>query len=116
MSFQEVTETRLPCGTRRYAVVKHRVSFGLIDSLNRWGNCHAGRSEDGAAGALGFAAESEVLYNPKAGDWYWIKYNPDGKTARTPKEKGSKPIAGRFQSCIKCHGGADGDDLLFFND
>ena len=45
----------------RQAVVSHRVSFGLIDSLNRWGNCHAGGSEDRAAGAFGFAAESEVL-------------------------------------------------------
>ena len=34
---------------------------GLTDSLNRWGNCHAGGSEDGAAGALGFAAEAEML-------------------------------------------------------
>lgn len=55
-------------------------------------------------------------YNAKAGDWYWIKYSPDGKTALTPKQKGSKPIAGRFQSCIQCHSDADGDDWLFVND
>ena len=32
-------------------------------------------------------------YRPDAGDWYWVKYSPDGKTERLSNEKG----------CIGCH-------------
>lgn len=55
-------------------------------------------------------------YNPKAGDWYWIKYNPDGTVAETPASMGSKKIMGKATNCIECHQGAEGNDLLFFND
>lgn len=56
-------------------------------------------------------------YNPNAGDWYWVKYNADGTIARTPPEKGSMKIAGKFKGCITCHGeGAEGNDFAFFND
>ena len=55
-------------------------------------------------------------YNPDAGDWYWIKYNPDGTVATTSVEMGSAKISGAFKSCIECHSGADGNDYSFFND
>ena len=55
-------------------------------------------------------------YDSAHNDWYWVKYNPDGTVAKTPPEKGSKPIAGRFPSCIACHEGADGNDYSFVND
>jgi len=55
-------------------------------------------------------------YDAAHRDWYWIKYNPDGTVATTPSEMGSKPIAGRFSSCIECHSSADGGDLSFAND
>jgi len=55
-------------------------------------------------------------YDPEHADWYYAKYQPDGKIAKTPPEKNSMPIAGRFNSCIDCHGGAGGDDYLFLND
>ncbi len=55
-------------------------------------------------------------YNPEGNDWYWVKYNPDGSVARTPAEKGSRPISGKFASCIECHSGADGNDFSFIND
>lgn len=35
-------------------------------------------------------------FNPEAGDWYWVKFTPDG----TPAE------AGKPRSCINCHSGA----------
>jgi len=54
-------------------------------------------------------------YDPENNDWYWVKYDADGTVALTPPEKGSKPIAGRFQSCIECHQSAEGDDFLFTN-
>ena len=55
-------------------------------------------------------------YDPQHHDWYWIKYMPDGKVAKTPPDKGSRPIYGRFASCINCHGDAEGGDYSYAND
>lgn len=55
-------------------------------------------------------------YNPDAGDWYWIKYNPDGTVASTPPAKGSVNLSGRPKGCIDCHNNAEGNDFAFFND
>lgn len=55
-------------------------------------------------------------YNPQGGDWYWVKYNPDGSVAAKPTENGSMRLAGRVGGCIDCHSGADGGDFAFFND
>lgn len=55
-------------------------------------------------------------YNQAAGDWYWVKYNPDGTVATAPPEKGSARLSGKPKGCIECHGGAEGDDFAFFND
>ena len=55
-------------------------------------------------------------YNPTAGDWYWVKYNPDGSVATKQTDKGMVRLGGRVGGCIDCHGGADGDDYAFFND
>lgn len=37
-------------------------------------------------------------YNPKAGDWFWVKYSPEGR---------ARPY-GKVKGCIGCHG-ADND-------
>ncbi|MBI84471.1 MAG: hypothetical protein CMJ81_14855 [Planctomycetaceae bacterium] len=63
----------------------------------------------------------EVMYraknfDPSHNDWYWIKYFPDGTVVSTSTEKGNKPIAGRFASCIACHRRAAGNDYVFAND
>lgn len=42
-------------------------------------------------------------YNPEAGNWYWVKYSPDGKAA----------AEGKVKSCIKCHNKAAGNDYIF---
>lgn len=55
-------------------------------------------------------------YDAKNHDWYWVKYLPNGSVARTPKEKGSKLIAGKFASCINCHSQSEGNDLVYLND
>jgi len=61
-------------------------------------------------------------YDSKHNDWYWVKYMPDGSVAKVPsmpkfpKKMWGKSIAGRFPSCIMCHGGADGKDFAFVND
>jgi len=51
-------------------------------------------------------------YDAEHGDWYWVKYNPDGTVAM----KGDMRLAGKLNACINCHAGADGDDYLFVND
>ena len=55
-------------------------------------------------------------FDPEHGDWYYAKYMPNGKIAKTPPEMKSMPVAGKFNMCIECHSGADGDDFAFFND
>jgi hypothetical protein len=45
-------------------------------------------------------------YNPEAGDWFWIKYAPDGKIE----------AEGKVAMCIGCHARAQGSDFLFTND
>ena len=55
-------------------------------------------------------------YDTEHSDWYYAKYMPDGKIARTPPEMKNMPIAGKFMKCIECHAGADGDDFAYFND
>jgi len=41
-------------------------------------------------------------YNPKAGDWFWVKYSPRGK---------AKPY-GKLKGCISCHGAYEGNDFV----
>jgi hypothetical protein len=62
-----------------------------------------------------------VMYRSKGadaqhGDWYWLKYLPDGTIARTPEKEGKKAIAGKVSSCIECHSKAAGKDLVYSND
>jgi len=49
-------------------------------------------------------------YNPEAGNWYWVKYRPDGSV----DTKGDMKIAGKVQSCIGCHarGSGEANDYL----
>ncbi|VAX38810.1 hypothetical protein MNBD_PLANCTO02-1236 [hydrothermal vent metagenome] len=55
-------------------------------------------------------------YDPQNGDWYWVKYNPDGSVANAPQEKGGMRLAGKVKGCIQCHSGAEGKDYFFAND
>jgi hypothetical protein len=42
-------------------------------------------------------------YNPEAGDWFWVKYAPDGKVLASGKVKG----------CIQCHSAKKDNDYIF---
>lgn len=42
-------------------------------------------------------------YNPEAGDWFWLKYTPDGKIA----------AEGKIAGCIDCHTSTKDNDWLF---
>lgn len=55
-------------------------------------------------------------YNQDAGDWFWVKYRPDGTVDQKSKPAGAVRLAGKVQGCIECHSQADGDDYTFFND
>jgi hypothetical protein len=56
-------------------------------------------------------------YSPDAGDWFWVKYDPEGNIMSSPD---GTPLAGRIglggtTGCIPCHDGAPGGDLVFRN-
>jgi hypothetical protein len=56
-------------------------------------------------------------YNPSEGDWYWVKFRPDGTVDQKVMPNGTAvTLSGKPKGCIECHSGADGDDFLFFND
>ena len=55
-------------------------------------------------------------YNSEAGDWFWVKYRPDGTVDRKSTPNGAVRLAGKVKGCIECHSQADGDDYSFFND
>jgi hypothetical protein len=42
-------------------------------------------------------------FNPEAGNWFWVKYAPDGTIQKE----------GKVGGCIGCHGKAKGNDFLF---
>lgn len=45
-------------------------------------------------------------YNPDAGDWFWVRYTPEGK---------AKP-QGKVKGCISCHGGNQDSDFIFVHE
>ena len=45
-------------------------------------------------------------YNPDDGDWFWVKYSPDGKADK----------AGKVKGCIGCHGTRAGNDFILVHD
>jgi len=45
-------------------------------------------------------------YNPQAGDYFWLKFTPDGKIE----------AEGKVEMCIGCHRAAQKGDFLFTND
>jgi hypothetical protein len=42
-------------------------------------------------------------FNPEAGDWFWVKYAPDGTIEKE----------GKVGGCIGCHGNKKGNDFLY---
>ncbi len=45
-------------------------------------------------------------FNPKKGDWFWAKYSPKGKVAKSGKVKG----------CIGCHNSVEDNDYIFVHE
>ena len=46
-------------------------------------------------------------FNPEAGDWYWVKYLPDGSV------DGGGMMQGKVPGCIGCHGGQADNDYIY---
>lgn len=44
-------------------------------------------------------------YDPQAGDWFWVKYNPDGSVG----------AEGKVGSCIACHSVKADNDWVFIS-
>ena len=56
-------------------------------------------------------------YNPSGGDWYWVKFRPNGTVDQKILPTGAAvTLSGKPKGCIECHSDADGGDFLFFND
>lgn len=45
-------------------------------------------------------------FNPDDGDWFWVKYSPDGKADK----------AGKVKGCISCHGTRARNDFILVHD
>jgi hypothetical protein len=45
-------------------------------------------------------------YNPNDGDWFWVKYSPDGKA----------DVAGKIEGCIGCHGTRASNDFILVHE
>lgn len=46
-----------------------------------------------------------IGFNPEAGDWYWVKYAPDGTELASGKPGG----------CITCHNAVSANDYIFLH-
>ena len=57
-----------------------------------------------------------VGYYPEHNDWYWVQYDKNGKVSRLPSADANARMAGRVQSCIRCHAQAEGGDYVVSND
>lgn len=55
-------------------------------------------------------------FDAENGNWYYVKYNPDGSVATAPADQGGAKLAGRVDACIDCHKDAGGGDFIFLND
>jgi len=42
-------------------------------------------------------------YNPEGGDWFWVKFTPDGNPEIAEMGGKSMPVAGKVPMCIGCH-------------
>ena len=65
--------------------------------------------------AITVMAKREDGYDPENGDWFWVKYKPDGSLHTNAKgmKLAGKVAKGMDKGCIFCHQSASGNDLVF---
>lgn len=44
-----------------------------------------------------------VGFDPEHGNWFWVKYAPDGKPVTAEKDGATITLAGKVTECIECH-------------
>ena len=52
-------------------------------------------------------------FNPGAGDWYWVKFAPDGQPMVMEKGGMKMTLAGKVPGCIACHGARSANDYIY---
>jgi len=67
--------------------------------------------------AITVMAKREDGYDPENGDWFWVKYKPDGNLHTNAKgmKLAGKVAKGMDKGCIFCHQSASGNDLVFIH-
>ncbi len=57
-------------------------------------------------------------YDPDNGDWFWVKFDPQGNVMKNPMgmSLAGRVMKGSDKGCIACHANAGGGDFLFVND
>jgi hypothetical protein len=65
--------------------------------------------------AITVMAKREDGYDPENGDWFWVKYKPDGSLHTNAKgmKLAGRVAKGMDKGCIACHQSASGNDLVF---
>ncbi len=52
-------------------------------------------------------------FNSMVNDWFWAKFQPDGKIATAEKDGQTLILAGKVSTCIECHGRQSANDYIF---
>lgn len=62
--------------------------------------------------------EKREGYDPETGNWFYVKYSPQGSVMENPQGMKLAGLVGKGMDagCIACHAKAGGDDYLFMND
>lgn len=101
--FAGVQESRSPHGPRvkvhvnriGLAMTKPPAPYGMIEVKEAL-------SEDGKLRNITVQYKVEPGYNPQGGDWFWVKYSPQGGV----------DASGKLGGCIRCHKGSDKNDYI----
>lgn len=72
----------------------------------------------GHLGAVTVMFQRAAGYDDETGNWFWVKYLPDGSLDKTPDGIGMAGLVGKGmdEGCIACHAGAGGEDMIFTTD
>lgn len=72
----------------------------------------------GHLGAVTVMFQRAAGYDDETGNWFWVKYLPDGLLDKTPDGMQLAGLVGKGMDsgCIACHAGAGGDDMIFTTD
>jgi hypothetical protein len=67
--------------------------------------------------AVTVMAKREAGYDPENGNWFWVKYKPNGNLHTNAKgmKLAGRVAKGMDKGCIACHQSASGNDLVFLH-